>query len=96
MLSNGDQKENPNKFDGILSLREHQKDDSEGFSQGELGGDMLHGDSSEQQIQARDDKIYKYEYLGERPAVQAEILRLFRDVKQEAKYLEELAIINNI
>ena len=50
MLSNGDQVENPNKFDGNLSLREHQKDESEGFSQGELGGDMLRGDSSEQQI----------------------------------------------
>ena len=57
---------------------------------------MLRGDSSEQQSQSGDDKTYKYEYLGERPAVQAEILRLFRDVKQGAKYLEELAIINNI
>lgn len=30
MLSNGDQVENPHKFDGNLRLREHQQEDSEG------------------------------------------------------------------
>jgi hypothetical protein len=30
MLSNGDQVENPDKFDGNLRLREHQQVDPEG------------------------------------------------------------------
>ena len=50
MLSNDDLRENPHNFEGNLRLREHEQYESEVFSQGELGGDVLRGDSSEQQI----------------------------------------------
>lgn len=49
MLSKDGHVENPHNFDGNLRLREHEQVDSERFSQREVVGDLLRGNSCEQQ-----------------------------------------------